>query len=209
MTSSGSHSVVFGRVDGFNCSTGSKGSHVGLAAIRARVRVHPQLDRLSARTLRPARSRPGARAQRRGRARTREWFSRSCCGRTAHPAPPLSRRLASKTFTAAGIMLLHEREKIRLDDRLGAYVGGLTPEVSKVTLAQLLSHAAGLTRDGPNGGQFADRRPFLSEAEIRADLAAPQPLAAGATFKYSESRFRAARQSHRKGCRRTLPPMDT
>src|SRR5271170_5079965 len=106
---------------------------------------------------------------------------------TGEPLTPRHRfRVAShsKTFTAAGVMLLHEREKIRLDDRLGAYVAGLTPEVSKVTLAQLLSHAAGLTRDGADGGQFTDRGPFLSEAEIRADLAAPQPLAPGATFKY-------------------------
>ena len=92
---------------------------------------------------------------------------------TGEPLTPRHRfRVAShsKTFTAAGVMLLHEREKIRLDDRLGAYIAGLGPEVSKVTLAQLLSHAAGLTRDGPDGGQFTDRRPFLSEAEIRADL---------------------------------------
>jgi D-alanyl-D-alanine carboxypeptidase len=111
---------------------------------------------------------------------------------TGEPLTPRHRfRVAShsKTFTAAGVMLLHEREKIRLDDRLGAYVAGLTPEVSKVTLAQLLSHAAGLTRDGADGGQFTDRRPFLSEAEIRADLAAPQPLAPGATFKYSNHGF--------------------
>ncbi|WP_426435366.1 serine hydrolase domain-containing protein [Bradyrhizobium genosp. P] len=95
----------------------------------------------------------------------------------------------SKTFTAAGIMLLRERDQIRLDDRLGAYVADLTPEVSNVTISQLLSHAAGLTRDGPDGGQFSDRRPFLSEAEFRADLSAPQPVAAGVTFKYSNHGF--------------------
>lgn len=95
----------------------------------------------------------------------------------------------SKTFTAAGMMLLHEREQIRLDDRLGAYIADLTLEVSRVTIAQLLSHAAGLTRDGPDSGQFVDRRPFLTEAEIRADLAAPQPLAAGTNFKYSNHGF--------------------
>jgi len=95
----------------------------------------------------------------------------------------------SKSFTAAGIMLLRERDKLRLDDRLGAYVADLTPEVSGVTIAQLLSHAAGLTRDGPDSGQFADRRPYLSEAEFRADLALPQPLAPGVSFKYSNHGF--------------------
>ncbi|WP_420965988.1 serine hydrolase domain-containing protein [Bradyrhizobium sp. B120] len=95
----------------------------------------------------------------------------------------------SKTFTAAGIMLLRERNKIRLDDRLGEYLANLTPEVSDVTISQLLSHVAGLTRDGPDSGQFSDRRPFLSEAEFRADLSAPQPLAPGVTFKYSNHGF--------------------
>ncbi|QIG97362.1 MULTISPECIES: serine hydrolase domain-containing protein [unclassified Bradyrhizobium] len=95
----------------------------------------------------------------------------------------------SKTFTAAGIMLLRERDKIRLDDRLGAYVADLTPEVADVTISQLLSHAAGLTRDGTDSGQFLDRRPFLSEAEFRADLSVSQPLEAGVTFKYSNHGF--------------------
>lgn len=86
-------------------------------------------------------------------------------------------------------MLLRERGKVRLDDRLGQYLANLTPEVSDVTISQLLSHAAGLTRDGLDSGQFSDRRPFLSETEFRADLSAPQPLAAGVTFKYSNHGF--------------------
>jgi D-alanyl-D-alanine carboxypeptidase len=111
---------------------------------------------------------------------------------TGEPLTPRHRfRVAShsKTFTATGVMLLHERGKIRLDDPLGAYVADLGPEVSKVTIAQLLSHSAGLTRDGPDGGQFVDRKPFLTEAELRADLAAPQPLEASTTFKYSNHGF--------------------
>ncbi|GEC54769.1 D-alanyl-D-alanine carboxypeptidase [Bradyrhizobium japonicum] len=111
---------------------------------------------------------------------------------TREPLTPRHRfRVAShsKTFTAAGIMLLRERNKIRLDDRLGEYLVDLTLDVSDVTISQLLSHAAGLTRDGPDSGQFSDRRPFLSEAEFRTDLSAPQPLAPGVTFKYSNHGF--------------------
>jgi CubicO group peptidase (beta-lactamase class C family) len=95
----------------------------------------------------------------------------------------------SKTFTAAGILRLREQGRLGLDDPLNRHLRGLTDEVGGVTLAQLLSHSGGLTRDGEDGGQFSDRRPFLSEAEFRADLAKPQPLPAGSAFKYSNHGF--------------------
>ncbi|WP_461193632.1 serine hydrolase domain-containing protein [Bradyrhizobium sp. UFLA06-06] len=78
---------------------------------------------------------------------------------------------------------------MRLDDHLGEYLPDLTPDVSNAIISQLLSHSAGLTRDWPDSGQFSDRRPFLSEAEFRADLSAPQSLAPGVTFKYSNHGF--------------------
>jgi CubicO group peptidase (beta-lactamase class C family) len=95
----------------------------------------------------------------------------------------------SKTFTAASIMLLREQGKLRLDDPVGRFVDRLTPEVATVTIGQLLSHTAGLTRDGVDSGQFMDRKPFLSEAEYREDLQKPQPLASGVLFKYSNHGF--------------------
>jgi D-alanyl-D-alanine carboxypeptidase len=91
----------------------------------------------------------------------------------------------SKTFTAAGVMKLREAGKLSLDDRAGRYVAGLHDSVGQATIAQLLSHSAGITRDGPDGGQFAERKPFLSLAELKADLARPQPLGTSETFKYS------------------------
>ena len=91
----------------------------------------------------------------------------------------------SKSFTAAGVMKLREAGKLSLDDRAGRFVAGLHEGVAQATIAQLLSHSAGITRDGPDGGQFVERRPFLSLAELKADLARQQPLAAAETFKYS------------------------
>jgi D-alanyl-D-alanine carboxypeptidase len=93
--------------------------------------------------------------------------------RSGEPLTPRHRfRVAShsKTFTAAGIMLLREDGGLRLDDRVGDYVSALTPAVADVTIAQLLTHTAGLSRDGRDGGQFVDRRPFLDETGRRADL---------------------------------------
>lgn len=91
----------------------------------------------------------------------------------------------SKTFTAAAVLKLREQGRLQLDDPIGRHVSGLHPRVAAVTLAQLLSHSAGLVRDGADAGQWAERRPFLNEAELRADLAAGPTLEANTRFKYS------------------------
>jgi CubicO group peptidase (beta-lactamase class C family) len=91
----------------------------------------------------------------------------------------------SKSFTAAGIMKLREQRKLKLDDAAGDYVDGLHPAVARVTIAQLLSHTAGLVRDGDDAGQFLDRRPYRNEAELRADLKQPLVIAPGSRMKYS------------------------
>jgi CubicO group peptidase (beta-lactamase class C family) len=95
----------------------------------------------------------------------------------------------SKSFTAAGIMKLRERRKLRLDDPVGQYVKGLYPQVAETTIAQILSHSAGLTRDGTASGQYSDRRPFLSPEELFADLKSPPTIEPNTRFKYSNHGF--------------------
>src|ERR1700754_929317 len=72
----------------------------------------------------------------------------------------------SKSFTAAGIMKLREQKKLRLDDPVGKYVSGLHREVAEQTIAQALTHSAGLTRDGVDSGQFTDSRSYLNKKEL-------------------------------------------
>jgi CubicO group peptidase (beta-lactamase class C family) len=91
----------------------------------------------------------------------------------------------SKSFTAAGVMKLREQYRLGLDDRVGRYMQGLHPALAEVTIAQLLSHSAGLIRDGTDSGQWQDARPFLDEAELRADLAAAPIIESNTRFKYS------------------------
>ena len=95
----------------------------------------------------------------------------------------------SKSFTAAGVMKLREQRKLKLDDAAGDYVDGLHPDVARVTIAQLLSHTAGIIRDGADAGQFTDRRPYLNEAELRAELKQPLVIAPGTRMKYSNHGF--------------------
>ncbi|MBV9565938.1 MAG: beta-lactamase family protein [Bradyrhizobium sp.] len=91
----------------------------------------------------------------------------------------------SKAFTAAGILKLRERRKLRLDDPLGQHVANLHPQVADATVAQALSHSAGLTRDGADSGQFIDTRSYLSERELLAELALPAAIEPNMRFKYS------------------------
>jgi CubicO group peptidase (beta-lactamase class C family) len=96
-------------------------------------------------------------------------------------------RIAShtKSFTAAAILKLREQRKLKLDDTAGQFVGDLHPGVARATIAQLLSHSAGLIRDGSDAGQFLDRRPFLNARELKEDLKEPPVIDANTRLKYS------------------------
>ena len=58
-------------------------------------------------------------------------------------------------------------------------------QVAETTIAQILSHSAGLVRDGTAAGQFSDSRPFLSTEELIADLKSPPVIEPNTRFKYS------------------------
>ena len=95
----------------------------------------------------------------------------------------------SKSFTASGIMKLREKRKLRLDDPVGQHVQGLHPKIAETTIAQLLSHSAGLSRDGDDAGYFADRRPYLDNKALIAALQSPLAIEPNSRFKYSNHGF--------------------
>ena len=95
----------------------------------------------------------------------------------------------SKSFTAAGITKLREGGKLRLDDPIDEYVKGLHPQISEATISQLLSHSAGIVRDGVDAGYFEDRRPFPSVDELMAELQDPPVIEPNTRFKYSNHGF--------------------
>lgn len=95
----------------------------------------------------------------------------------------------SKSFTATGIMHLVETRKLRLNAPVGKYVSGLHDRIAATTLRQLLSHGAGVHRDGRDSGQWDLRRPFLNTSDLRADLQTAPTLAPDARFKYSNHAF--------------------
>ncbi len=95
----------------------------------------------------------------------------------------------SKTFTAAAILKLREQGRLKLDDLAGDHVAGLNPAVAAATLGQLLSHTAGVARDGPDCAYWVDRAPFLDEATLRAELGEAPPIEANTRLKYSNHGF--------------------
>ena len=123
----------------------------------------------------------------RGRIVLEEAFGHADLARGERLTPRHRFRAAShsKSFTAAGILKLREQGRLRLDDPVGRFVDGLHPQVACASLTQLLSHSAGLSRDGSDAGQFTDRRPFLDAAELMATLAAPPVIEPNTRLKYS------------------------
>jgi CubicO group peptidase (beta-lactamase class C family) len=110
----------------------------------------------------------------------------------SEPLTPRDRhRVAShsKSFTATAIMKLREQGRLKLDEQAGAYVQGLHPDIATATLAQLLSHTAGVFRDGPDCAYWVGRAEFLNEAGLRAELAHPPAIEPTTRLKYSNHGF--------------------
>jgi CubicO group peptidase (beta-lactamase class C family) len=95
----------------------------------------------------------------------------------------------SKAFTTAGIMKLREAGKLRLDDPIGEYVKGLHPQIAAATFSQILSHSAGIVRDGADAGFSEDRRPFPTVDQLMADLRDPPVIQPNTRHKYSNHGF--------------------
>lgn len=95
----------------------------------------------------------------------------------------------SKSFTAAGVMKLRQLGKLKLDDTVGHYVPNLNAQIAQATLAQVLSHSAGIVRDGNDAGQFSGRRPFLDRDELLEDLKSAPIIEPNTRFKYSNHGF--------------------
>jgi CubicO group peptidase (beta-lactamase class C family) len=87
---------------------------------------------------------------------------------SSHPVTPdtlFQTGSVAKPLTAALILALVDEGRIRLDRPIDTYVKGLSPRIGRVTLAQLLSHTAGIL-DEP--GEFGPQDESLMGPYIRS-----------------------------------------
>ena len=80
----------------------------------------------------------------------------------------------SKTFTATSIMQLQEQKKLRIDDYIIQYLTWLKNHKDKrwqkVTIRQLLSHSAGISREGTNADYWQLRGKFPNKDEVKNNI---------------------------------------
>jgi CubicO group peptidase (beta-lactamase class C family) len=80
----------------------------------------------------------------------------------------------SKTFTATSLMQLQEQGKLRIDDYVTDYLTWLKKHKDKkwhkVTIRQLMSHGAGVIRDGTNSDFWQLERPFPDKNELKKEI---------------------------------------
>lgn len=96
----------------------------------------------------------------------------------------------SKVFTATAVMQLQEKGKLRIDDLAITYLPWLKNHKDErwktVTIRQLLSHSAGVMRDGESSGFWSLQAPFLNESELKKEiLASDLVLEPNTKLKYS------------------------
>jgi D-alanyl-D-alanine carboxypeptidase len=80
----------------------------------------------------------------------------------------------SKTFTATALMLLQEEGKLRIDDYAANYVPWLKQHKDKrwlkVTVRQLMSHGAGVVRDGVAEDYWQLEKPFPDHEQFKKEM---------------------------------------
>ena len=100
----------------------------------------------------------------------------------------------SKTFTATAIMQLQEKEKLRIDDSVIKYLPWLAEHTDKrwkhVTIRQLLSHSAGIIRDGLDSDYWQLLYDFPNEEILKSEvLKADLVVEPNTQMKYSNYGF--------------------
>ncbi|MET1034519.1 MAG: serine hydrolase domain-containing protein [Arthrobacter sp.] len=92
----------------------------------------------------------------------------------------------SKSFTATAVMQLVEDKALRLDDELAAHLPELAgSDLAEATVGELLSHSAGVVRDGADSDFWSLARPFPDRAELVEMARAGRVVERNERFKYT------------------------
>ena len=106
--------------------------------------------------------------------------------------PQTKFRLASvsKQFVAAGIMLLENYGKLKVEDKVGQHLPKCPPAWADVTLHQLLSHTSGVP-ENLTPALFKGQWPVPVETDHLLDIVKDRPLdfKPGEKWKYSNTGY--------------------
>ena len=146
---------------------------------------------------------------REGRARARVRPRQSGHGEPLTPRHRFRVASHSKSFTAAGIMKLRERRKLKLDDTAGQYVGGLHRQVAQATIAQIaLAHRRADPRRRRCRAVPRPAAVLQCTGARRRSAGSRRSSSPASRFKYSNHGYRPDRPDHRGDHRRAVPRLD-
>jgi CubicO group peptidase (beta-lactamase class C family) len=92
----------------------------------------------------------------------------------------------SKQFTAAAILDLQRRDKLRVSDSISTFLTDVPEDKRVITIQQLLTHTAGVDDDYAG----YSRHPYLTKEDfLRSALARPLASKPGETFTYSNDGY--------------------
>jgi CubicO group peptidase (beta-lactamase class C family) len=95
----------------------------------------------------------------------------------------------TKQFTAAGILVLQQQNRLRIGDPVVKYLPGAPASWKRVSLRDLLTHTAGFPRDAPSGYNDIDEQERSPETLLQR-LYAIQPLTSpGWRYLYSNAGY--------------------
>lgn len=109
-------------------------------------------------------------------------FANLQTGQPATPQTVFGLASLTKTFTALTLLSLVDEGKIKLDDTLDMYIGGLTSPYQKLTIRQLASMTAGIPKELSQEVLWKNQLPIL--------LNTPLVSEPGTAFLYSNFSYR-------------------
>lgn len=94
----------------------------------------------------------------------------------------------TKQFVAMGVMMLVEEGKIRLEEKIGAYLPGSPETWNAITVRHLLSHTSGI-KDFINEPTASLREEVTEESVFQATVPRPLNFPTGEKYAYSNTNY--------------------
>jgi len=90
-----------------------------------------------------------------------------------------------KQFTAAAVLLLAERGRLSLDDRIDKYLPAGPPGWEPITIRHLLDHTSGIKDSEDDGEVFDLRHEYTDDEIVRVAHSYPLDFTPGSRWKYN------------------------